>query len=847
MTIPELLSRNFPIFPCTLAKSPAFKDDWKKYGTGELIAKLEDFGENRLIGLCMGTEFDFECIDVDTKNSGFPQEDCIDFVDEVIKMIPDIYVQKTMNNGYHIVYSCEEIQNNQNLAGRGWDSETNEYFPYPVTKDELKLPIKPKWFIETRGNGGYIIVAPSKGYDIVNGSQITNITIEQRNWIIDLAKSKNRILEPVYDNKQYKGIKKYYGTDSIRAGDDYNEKVGIVDELLHHGWKFVRERGNEVHLQRPGDDATGLSASANTEKNLVYIFSTNCHPLESGKSYSPFEVLCFYSFGGNFEECAKELFSKGFGRLPEREKLDPAACRLLIENKGKSKEELLSLANLEGIKIDSHELDLALQNGFESDREFWTISDRGVYKIVTTKFDQFCENNFGFYKIRYNGEEASYVLETNNILKPLIQFDRVAELAIKWLDDSKIPDKEFVKEALRNQCEKIFSKGNLMGKTVQDFKFMEDSADVKYFCIGGNFVKIYKDKIESVPVASTDIKVFEHEYKTEKFELITDSDVIEKCQVARFFQLIGGENYEAFKRAIGYLCHKHFVHDETMLVFFTEDSFDGRSNGGTGKGLIAQLIANFTTVFDVDGKNDNKNDAFRFDGFEKGTKLIHFEDVQKNFSIENLYNMVTKGITINAKNQPKFKELGIKLFASGNYGVNDDGSPSSKRRLLTLPLTGYFRELGPKPIVKEFGNAFIYGWSDEEKNLYYNFMIKCIQEYLAGGLIIPQSENQVRKSLENTSNAGFVEWFDGFYNQGLNGEWSFDRLYNMFLDYTGEKFKNIHRNKFLAVLTQACESYKKTHKVEVYPRVMNDGNLERFVRFVKIGDEDLPFYEDLPF
>ena len=77
MNLKELLKSKFPIFPCLPDKSPAVKD-WKGYGD-TLVAKESDFNA-RMIGMCMGFEWDFECIDVDSKNSGQPEIDCDDYV-----------------------------------------------------------------------------------------------------------------------------------------------------------------------------------------------------------------------------------------------------------------------------------------------------------------------------------------------------------------------------------------------------------------------------------------------------------------------------------------------------------------------------------------------------------------------------------------------------------------------------------------------------------------------------------------------------------------------------------------------------------------------------------------------
>ena len=71
---------------------------------------------------------------------------------ELVERIEDGYVEKTPGGGYHWFTRCAEISGNAKLARR------------PKRPEEMKEPgAKVKVLIETRGEGGYVVAAPSDG------------------------------------------------------------------------------------------------------------------------------------------------------------------------------------------------------------------------------------------------------------------------------------------------------------------------------------------------------------------------------------------------------------------------------------------------------------------------------------------------------------------------------------------------------------------------------------------------------------------------------------------------------------------------------------------------------------
>lgn len=81
-----------------------------------------------------------------------------------------LLVQRTQSGGFHVAYQCKKIGRNQKLAVQCG-----------------------KTAIETRSEGGYIIAAPTPGYETVQGSWETLrvITVEEREYLIAAGRAFN--------------------------------------------------------------------------------------------------------------------------------------------------------------------------------------------------------------------------------------------------------------------------------------------------------------------------------------------------------------------------------------------------------------------------------------------------------------------------------------------------------------------------------------------------------------------------------------------------------------------------------------------------------------------------------
>lgn len=117
--------------------------------------------------------------------------------------------------------------------------------------------------------------------------------------------------------------------DGVRPGDDFNQKMDWQSLLLPLGWQWVYKRGDKWHLRRPGK-TSGTSATLSDITGNLYVFSEECHPLQSFQHYSKFHFYALTEHGGNHSAAAKALGAKGFGSPLER--TAPSAAHLLLDS-----------------------------------------------------------------------------------------------------------------------------------------------------------------------------------------------------------------------------------------------------------------------------------------------------------------------------------------------------------------------------------------------------------------------------------------------------------------------------------------------------------------------------------
>jgi hypothetical protein len=294
-TARNYIASGLSVIPVKADKRPAIA--WKPYQekpmlNGEIERNFSLSDVTGIAAICGKVSGNLEVIDVDCKYdlTGHLINDFLQLIEDNIPEIKDsLVIAKTINKGFHLYYRCDKIEGNKKLATRS------------ILPDEKKdSHDNNRVLIETRGKGGYVIAAPSPGYEFIKGNpaNILQITIEQREILFAIART---------FNEQVNNFESFGKT----TFDDFNEKADVIGLLSKHGWKISRETNSMIELTRPGKDK-GTSATYFKNKKILYVFSTST-PFESEKGYNPAGVFTVLECSGNFSDASRKLNSEGYG------------------------------------------------------------------------------------------------------------------------------------------------------------------------------------------------------------------------------------------------------------------------------------------------------------------------------------------------------------------------------------------------------------------------------------------------------------------------------------------------------------------------------------------------------
>lgn len=270
---------------------------------------------------------------------------------ELVSRIETGYLEHSPK-GVHWFYRCEEISGNLKLASR-------EKTPEERTHERDKVQV----MIETRGEGGFIIAAPSSGpvnpkgeYRLVSGSleTVATITPAERSELHHLALTFDRMPKTIeYSEVNSIGPMRPDGT---RPGDDFAEQTSWDQILEPHGWKRCFTRGPETFWTRPGKEY-GISATTNyADSGLFYVFSSSTD-FEPNRGFSKFAVYTYLNHHGDFEAAARSLGEEGFGEKPEDQFVEDRPLKFKTPPKGEADPDAIpaELMNVPGLINDMQE------------------------------------------------------------------------------------------------------------------------------------------------------------------------------------------------------------------------------------------------------------------------------------------------------------------------------------------------------------------------------------------------------------------------------------------------------------------------------------------------------------
>lgn len=308
--------------PVTAKKLPIIKG-W------QTLFKKHNLTDSEGVGLVCGKlSGNIEAIDLDIKYdiTGELFDKYKRAINNVDKTLLDkLVVQETQSGGYHFIYRCEKIEGNLKLASRN-TTEDEKKFTYDLeiqkgaTEEQAQKRAnndKVRVLLETRGEGGYIMCAPSNGYKIIHRDYygIEEITIEQREILHSIARQFNEVSVEArpsrFENRQrIKGLSVF---------DDYNNRADVVSLLETNGWKIVGNKGQKTVFIRPGQTTSQSSGNYDHSRKWFSVFTTSTD-FEPQHAYLPYAVYAVLECNNDFSEASRKLYDLGYGERKEVER-----------------------------------------------------------------------------------------------------------------------------------------------------------------------------------------------------------------------------------------------------------------------------------------------------------------------------------------------------------------------------------------------------------------------------------------------------------------------------------------------------------------------------------------------
>ncbi|MDD3814953.1 MAG: bifunctional DNA primase/polymerase [Desulfocapsaceae bacterium] len=275
----ELISLHFSVIPTNADKKATIS--WKEFQsrimtTSEVQLHFVDGIRLALVGGKVSGNL--ECLDIDDPATFEPFLELLDMHHPGLH--GRLLKRKTPSGGYHLIYRCSApVAGNLKLACTESGSVR----------------------IETRGEGGYFLSAPSPGYEVLSGN-LKDCPVLSPEEIVAI-----HVAAMAFDKREKQcADSPKLAQDSELPGTRFNQTHTIAEILLTHGWAADKPTTAGQGWTRPGKSA-GTSGVLLRDTGNFFVWSSNASPLESGRSYDAFGLYAAYNHACDFTAAARTL------------------------------------------------------------------------------------------------------------------------------------------------------------------------------------------------------------------------------------------------------------------------------------------------------------------------------------------------------------------------------------------------------------------------------------------------------------------------------------------------------------------------------------------------------------
>lgn len=261
----------------------------------------------------------------------------------------------------------------------------------------------------------------------------------------------------------------------------------------------------------------------------------------------------------------------------------------------------------------------------------------------------------------------------------------------------------------------------------------------------------------------------------------------------------------------GYLLHG-FMGKKRKAIIATDSTISVGAEGRSGKTLwgrgLAQLLngnANAKLTEEINGKDFNPTNEFRWQMLGLETRLVILNDVKKRFKFDVLFNDISDGLERQRKNETPTK-LQVKMYIPTNETI-ELPTGSYKDRAIEFEFSSHYNAKHQPS--DEFSKWFFTDWDADDWACFHNTMLYGVMLFLKNGLPKEvKSINLEKRKLLDETNSDFLDYMDYRFHSAEAGQ-------RIILNDPGQKEYGVEKNQlyndFIAMYPEAQKSVSSNY------------------------------------
>jgi hypothetical protein len=444
---------------------------------------------------------------------------------------------------------------------------------------------------------------------------------------------------------------------------------------------------------------------------------------------------------------AENLIKTGFSKGGEKPVLPPYVNKRIINYAGSNlnpSDVALTIATEEGLdpeRIESLVTELLDENsGVFWNVEFDERKGKNIVDIQRQKLTKWLVQQ-GF-RVRANGKDADFFQLSNNIVKRVHPI-HISRFTADYL--SSLPllvadvERTQIEEAMLRAVGALFSVDLLRTLPWLEGEFLRDTAQAAYYFYRNVWVEvsaagIVEKSYEDLPALIWDTQVKPHDFSVDEAAISPFHQFMINVTAKDADRLLG------LQRALGYLMHSYKdVANSRALILMDETASFGKSEGGTGKGLLLQSVEQMIPMVTLPGATFKFEDAFKFELVNPDTRVVFMDewDAQR-LPFKSIFQEITGNLIINRKHEQSFSIPFAESpkFAFGTNQVIVSEGSSHQRRKIEIMVANHYSAVNLP--IDEFKHRFFLDWDAQQWNAFYNLALGWVADYLKNGVVLTE-------------------------------------------------------------------------------------------------------------